>query len=478
MAGRLDRAALTCDVSALRELASTLPPSSLAAADGAGRTAMHRVVGGLFYFKAGELSSLIPWPNASRTVYEYSVRHLLVRALAPVVRAMLQKAPTLATAADERGVTALHLAARNCADGLVSELLRAGASPMASVRHVRRTPLDEAMANGCIEVVHMLIAALPTDGERREAEAAASQYALLAGAALLPQYFSSASGQRRPKLEGAASSDAAAGCTEGGGWDVAPPPSEAERASCDLDQLSGLSPAAFLAKYYLSSRPVLLRNAYPLSVRCAFGRHTDSMRSTVHEKSRCGRTAYPVLTGQRPCGAFSLADLNSHPHCDDAEKTLPVCARKPSNGELGVNTSVIFKELPSRLRQRDQVRLCHRHPCSCHATRFTFTSTRPSACGHQHAAASPAIGHHSCPSSPFLSRPGAGASRGGAHERLVEGRLAPVFLGRSALRRGAPLPQLGVQPAALREQEVDAHAATLLRDHGRRLARVGGWRAL
>ena len=65
---------------------------------------------------------------------------------------------------------------------------------------------------------------------------------------------------------------------------------------------------------------------------------------------RCGRTAYPVLTGQRTCGEFSWEMLNQHMGCSDAERTLPVCARKPVSS---VNTSKAFREMPASYRLPD-----------------------------------------------------------------------------------------------------------------------------
>ena len=348
----LDNAALTCDIPSLRALASSLSASELAHADAGGRTAMHRLAGSLFFLKAGELSSLVPWPNASRTIYKSSIKHTVLRALGPIVRTMLERSPSLATAADERGVTVLHLAARICADGLVRALLRAGASPSASLLHARRTPLDEAMSSGCIETVRMLIAALPGGTARREAEEAAAAYATLAGAALLPRDFPSAMPRARPRIEPAPEPAAAsATCAEGGGWDVEAPPSEAMRTACDLDQLSGLSAERYLREYYLEARPVMLLGVLPLAERCAFARDAPQMAQVVAQKLRCGRTAYPALTGQSACGLFSLLDLNTHPSCDNTERALPVCARKPTGGEAAVNTSLVFTALPTRLKQ-------------------------------------------------------------------------------------------------------------------------------
>ena len=70
--------------------------------------------------------------------------------------------------------------------------------------------------------------------------------------------------------------------------------------------------------------------------RLAEGRGFESRLGQLKNKMRCGRTAYPSLTGQRHCGWFSLEGLNEHPACDDAEKTLPVCATKPGFGPRAV----------------------------------------------------------------------------------------------------------------------------------------------
>ena len=42
-----------------------------------------------------------------------------------------------------------------------------------------------------------------------------------------------------------------------------PPPTEAQRASCDIDQRTDLSEADFYRDYYLPGRPVLLRGIEP-----------------------------------------------------------------------------------------------------------------------------------------------------------------------------------------------------------------------
>ena len=266
------------------------------------------------------------------------------------------------------GITALHLAARVCADDLVRELLRAGASPSARTLHDRRTPIDEAMSQGCAEAVVLLLAAVPAAAEQRAALQAVMAYAAMPAAALsLPalraamRLSESLQSVHRliPDRERSRSSpvlqpppsEAAASCAEGGGWDVSPPPTEAERRSdCDLDQLSGLSAESFDALYYRLSRPVLIRGATSLRDRCKLARKGDTMLKAATTVSRCGRTAYPQLTGQKTCGLFSLSTLNEGRRCEDKERTLPVCAAKPKGG---VNASAIFQDLPVRFRLDD-----------------------------------------------------------------------------------------------------------------------------
>ena len=57
--------------------------------------------------------------------------------------------------------------------------------------------------------------------------------------------------------------------------------------------------------------------------------HAPAAAGLFSQPVQCGRTAYPNLTGQRFCGAYTIKDLNSHPQCTDALKTLPICVKKP-----------------------------------------------------------------------------------------------------------------------------------------------------
>ena len=95
----------------------------------------------------------------------------------------------------------------------------------------------------------------------------------------------------------------------------------------------------------------LITNDYDLGefliTRCAFVNPGPSRGGTSawHKPRQCGRTAYPTLTGQVPCGTFTLAGLNNHPHCDDAERTLPVCVSKPKNTGCAEIIAVIIAEI-------------------------------------------------------------------------------------------------------------------------------------
>ena len=186
------------------------------------------------------------------------------------------------------------------------------------------------------------------------------------------------------------------------------------RTACDLDQLSGLSAERYLREYYLEARPVMLLGVLPLAERCAFARDAPQMAQVVAQKLRCGRTAYPALTGQSACGLFSLLDLNTHPSCDNTERALPVCARKPTGGEAAVNTSLVFTALPTRL---------------------TEAATR-------------------C------------AGRASARACVELWWLAPFFFGRARLGRRASLPQ----------REDAARAAPSCTRDGRRTSRKAAWR--
>ena len=219
------------DVAGLGEAASALPVAQLARADDRGRTLLHVAMSALFFFKAGDLSRLVPWPNASVTIYRRDVLNVLSHDLVPVFRTALSRAPALASASDTNGITLLHLAARNCKDALVAELLRAGANPLARTVGSARTPIHDASDQGCSESLALLLAAIQGGAERTATEAAVRAFATLAGAATL------STRRQRPRLDAAPPELPGAICKEGGGWDVDPSPTEAERETCDIDQV-------------------------------------------------------------------------------------------------------------------------------------------------------------------------------------------------------------------------------------------------
>ena len=283
----------------------------------------------------------------------------------PIVEAVLKLEPALANSVDSQGLVPLHLACAETLSALVPALLAAGARADAPAKHNGRTPIDDCAAAGDPELVTALVASLPEGPSKQAMRAHVAALNSLAGS---PMQRS----PRRARIDplppqpgpqdaagGAAAGGAgdAAGCVEGGGWDVEPPPTEAQRAECQIDQRVGLSADDFFKEYFLPGRPVLLRDVMPLRERCAFARAAPSMAQPLQRRHSCGRTAYPNLTGQRKCGAFTLRDLNSHPACADKEKTRPICVQKPGGGrgagKDSVNTTECFKDMPTNYRYED-----------------------------------------------------------------------------------------------------------------------------
>jgi hypothetical protein len=422
----LHSAANSFDIAQLENLASTLDLPKLREASVQGRTVVHFIAMSFIFYKAGDLSACLPWKDSHQTIYGHDAyesmsiavlvsnlrahssadqraplatilcdpprtrapRHSLQRAASahsqrcapcarraaaqPPLRTILTRAPDLASTADKKGFTPLHVASRICADGLVAELLRAGAKPDATTLHDLRTPIADARDGGCVEALALLIGALRTPESQHAALEDVAQFAASAGAGFTPEAMQKAlvgplatafaglvRPRVKPRLEPAPAEPAGALCHEGGGWDVAPPPTDSERASCSIDQLSAgsLTAEAFYRDYYLRSRPVLIRGASPLRERCGFDRAGREMSSVGgrDKKRACGRTAYPSLTGQTTCGQFSLAMLDTHPKCRDQEGTLPVCASKPAGGGATVNTTALFRGLPVAYRMEDHV---------------------------------------------------------------------------------------------------------------------------
>ena len=133
------------------------------------------------------------------------------------------------------------------------------------------------MSSGCVELVQLLIDALPTAKAREQSLQAALTYASRPGAALpldalratsggAATGHQTATGRVRPHVD-APPDEAPAGCAEGGGWDVAPPPTPAERAGCDLEQVSRLhAPLDGWLRYTKAPLVVALR-PYGFSMR-------------------------------------------------------------------------------------------------------------------------------------------------------------------------------------------------------------------
>lgn len=329
----------------------------------AGQTILHVLLFMPFSTKAGEVSRLETWTDPARTTrYRHAIHNRIAQPLLPVIRAALAKAPQLANMADGHGVMPLHVSALVGIQGATRLLLAAGASPLAR-NALGRTPIDDAMQQGQIEILIALLAALPA-AERRAQEDLAAEYASLPGAPLLPRLLQTAGLSHSPRArarldqpprerqsaERKSKSKSAPACAEGGGWDVAPPPSEAARLGCDIDQRdASLSAEEYKREYFDKSLPVLLRGAVPLAQRCGLAKGVGPMRRTEVVKQPCGRTAYPSLTGQSHCGAFSFLDLDRHPVCSDAEGTLPICVSKPRSNGINDSSSV-WSTLPVGFR--------------------------------------------------------------------------------------------------------------------------------
>ena len=80
MATELFDAAVGLDLPRLRQASGSAATTQLLARQPGGVTLVHGLLSSFHFFKAGELSSLLPWPNASRTVYMHDVRSALSRA--------------------------------------------------------------------------------------------------------------------------------------------------------------------------------------------------------------------------------------------------------------------------------------------------------------------------------------------------------------------------------------------------------------
>ena len=356
-------AAQAFDLDTLRQTTTAAASNVLRAKGQGGASLVHGIVASLFFFKAGDISSLVPWPNSSRTMYVHDVRSTLERAVAPILRTLLTREPSLAGSVDAHGVTPMHIAARLCTEELVEELLRAGGSPVVPTRRAAH-PLRRG------DAVWMRRGAAPhapralvrsngsarRDGEARRIRVAAWLWRSRAGGAggstTRPKTCAAAARVARARHAGPGPRGPAAPCEEGGGWSVQPPPSEDVRQAATSTRSHTIDAARYEAEFYRLARPLLVRGAMALKDRCPYARLAPTMAAAGSTTMQCGRTAYPSLTGQRHCGTFSYLKLNEHPSCTDAERTLPVCVSRPRRG---VNASEGFKHLPLPYRFQDHL---------------------------------------------------------------------------------------------------------------------------
>ena len=343
----------------LRKRLATASAEELMAKSSSGQTVAHVLVASLYSGKAGDISRLEPWSHpGTETRYRHAITNRLAQPMLPMLAAVLKTQPALARAADAHGVTPLHLAALLGVQGAARLLLDAGASPLAAT-DVGISALREAMLMGQVEILAMMMRALPEEErERRSREAA--RYASLPGSPLLPSALKEAGlpslPRARPRVDPPPrGAQEGASCGEGGGWDALRYLPEDVRSRCEIDQRDGstLSEEEYFREYFSQARPVLLRDAIPLKQRCGLAKGRGPMKAAETRKRRCGRTAYPSLTGQQFCGSFSYLDLNDHPACSDESHTLPVCVSKPNNagGEGKINgSSSVWSKLPVNFR--------------------------------------------------------------------------------------------------------------------------------
>lgn len=286
------RAAASCDLTFVERALST-PRGREAAGRVRGReghTLAHVLLHALRFEAGSDVASLVAWPDPNRTLFRHDVVAGLSHAVRPLLHAALQLHPHLAHAATERGLTPAHVAAEVGSLPLLEDVLRAAAASAANASHTAANatardavpswllrPLDVAAGTGNWKTVHALLRAIPDDAERKAERARIERAAQLAGHPLARTtpagQASSAPRQEaarrptQPRVDPPPAEPAgdAAGCAEGGGWDVPPPPSEAaRRRECDIDQRVGLSAEEWYRDYYLAGRPVLVRGAMPL----------------------------------------------------------------------------------------------------------------------------------------------------------------------------------------------------------------------
>lgn len=289
--------------------------------------------------------------NGNSTLWRHEMLLLKENELLPPLTAALRHAPDLADSRCGSGSRAspLHVAAFLGLARSAALLLSYGASPTARTR-AGRTPLDEAMSNGCHEVVRVLLRALPS-AEQANARATLASYLALPDASLRAELLDGIGLppiQRQPARVDPLPYEPshAARCALDGAWDAtvgdrgpvaAPVDSTPQPASglwfdrgeapSMIDQRVGLGAEEYYRDYFHLGRPVLIRNAFNLEERCALAASSPGMRADVQEhEMNCGATAYPELTGRRACGKYNFLELRSNPRCDDAVRTRPVRA--------------------------------------------------------------------------------------------------------------------------------------------------------
>eukprot|EP00966_Prymnesium_polylepis_P177344 4107128-Prymnesium_polylepis.1 len=214
-------AALRHDLPTVQRAIADAPAHGALSVDHEGHTVAHALLSGLRVHKAGEISRAVRWRSTNLTLYRYDVVQTMVASAHSTFEALLTRLPAIAHAVDQQGITPLHIAAAEGAEGFVELLLRAGASPTAvslvraraerpCLGHWRRrptampcaehagrvrfalqagrTPFDDAAQAGHSEVVGMMLEALRRSGSGHSGvERKLRLFAAQPGAALHPE---------------------------------------------------------------------------------------------------------------------------------------------------------------------------------------------------------------------------------------------------------------------------------------------------
>ena len=340
--------------------------------------------------KGGDISRLWSWAsigeNRSRTMWRQDMLARVEKHLLPTFESAVKKRPALVQQACANGATPLHVSASFGLAKFTAVLLTHGASTTARTAG-GQSPIEEAMYKGNHEVVKLLLQALPR-AEQAVARDAISSYMALPDASLradmlngvgLPPVIRRAArvdpihDPQHVDLRRLGDSDADGTCDETGGWILTPrqtaAPGESgfgRDAPSSIDMRVGLSEEEYYREYFLKNRPVLLRNVVSKSERCRLAATRPDMRVAANHHMRCGATAYPEITGRKPCEEpFSLLKLRTNPRCTDRLQTRPVCNFKlgkikqhpelivggAAPGEAStVNNTVGFAAMPLLLR--------------------------------------------------------------------------------------------------------------------------------